>query len=203
MTFYAKRQRFEGVSAKIGKALAGLGLSPNQWTILSIIAALGSFYLLLQQSYIFAAVFFIIAAFFDMADGAVARETGKSSKFGAYLDTMADRLVEFIIVLGMVFLAGAGFLPPFILPAVIWVFIFYFGSIMTTYAKSAAKEKGLVKDELRGGLLERSERLIILFIGIVLAAISPMYLTYTLVLLAILTNITALQRFWLAKNASG
>lgn len=203
MTFYANRQKFESLSGKIGKALAGFGLTPNMWTLLSIIAALGSFYLIVQQNYIFAAAFFILAAFFDMADGAVARETGKASKFGAYLDTMADRLVEFIIVLGIAFVAAGGGLPPFMVPAVIWVFIFYFGSIMTTYAKSAAKEKDLVRDELKGGLLERSERLIILFIGLIFAALNPLFLTFTIVVLAILTNISALQRFWMACKASG
>ena len=202
MTLYAKRQKFEGLSGKIGKTLARFGLTPNMWTLLSIIAALGSFYLLVQQSYVFAAGFFLIAAFFDMADGAVARETGKATKFGAYLDTMVDRLVEFIVVLGIAFVAAAGFLPPFLLPAVIWTFIYLFGSMMTTYAKSAAKEKGLVRDELKGGLLERSERLLILFLGIVLASLNPVYLTYTLVLLAVLANISAFQRFWLARNAS-
>ena len=73
---------------------------------------------------------------------------------------------------------------------------------MTTYVKAAAKEKELVEKELKGGLLERAERLIILFIGILLAYFDKFYLTYIIVVLAVLTNISALQRIIIAKKLS-
>lgn len=194
MTFYGNRQKFEGFSQAIGKAFAKLGLSPNQWTAVSILPALGAFWFLFQGEYAYAAGMLILSAFLDMVDGAVARETGKASTKGAYLDTITDRYVEFIVVLGIFFAAMYRGLPHFLMAAENWVFLFYFGSIMTTYAKSAAKEKGLVKDELKGGLLERAERLIILFVGVLLASVEPLYLVYTVALLAVLTNISALQR---------
>jgi len=168
----------------------------------SIVPAVASAYLITQQEFILAAVLFIIAAFLDMVDGAVARATGKASKAGAYLDTMVDRYVEFFIVLGLVWLAYTGVIPGLYLPAVVWIFIYYFGSIMTSYAKAAAKEKDFVRKEIKGGLVERAERLIILFIGIVMASADVGYLAYVIVLLAFLANITALQRAWIAKNAS-
>jgi hypothetical protein len=71
---------------------------------------------------------------------------------------------------------------------------------MTTYAKSAAKEKGVVYQELKGGLLERAERMIILFIGILLASVQPLFLTYVIIILAVLSNISALQRIWAAAR---
>jgi len=133
-----------------------------------------------------------------MVDGAVARVTGKASRFGAYLDTIVDRYVEAIIVFGLLFIG----LPEFFIPIYAWIFLYLFGSMMTTYAKAAAKEKEIIPEgkELKGGILERAERLIILFIGIIAAAFNPMYLTYVIVLLAILTNISALQRIWIAKK---
>ena len=76
--------------------------------------------------------------------------------------------------------------------------VYLFGSMTITYAKAAAKEKELTKKEISGGLLERPERMILLFIGIVSAYFSPLYLTYVLVLLAVLVNITALQRIRIA-----
>ena len=51
---------------------------------------------------------------------------------------------------------------------------------------------------VKGGILERAERLMILFIGILLAALDLMYLTYVIALLAVLANISALQRIWIA-----
>lgn len=203
MTFYGNRGKFEGMSGKIGKAFSKIGLSPNQWTFVSLIPAFAAVYYLVNQEYIISAGFFILAAFLDMVDGAVARATGKASKAGAYLDTMVDRYVEFFIVLGLVWLAYNGVIPGLYLPAVIWIFIYYFGAIMTSYAKAAAKEKDFVRKEIKGGLVERAERLIILFIGIISASVNVIYLTYVIVLLAFLANITVIQRAWIAKKSSG
>ncbi len=196
MTFYAKRQKFEGLSSKIGKTFAKLGLSPNQWTFLTIIPTLIALYFLIERQFLIAAGFFILSAFIDLVDGSVARIMGKVSKLGAYLDTIMDRYVEGIIVFGLLF-AG---LPDFYIPVYAWIFLYLLGSFMTTYAKSAAKEKDLVEKEIRGGLLERAERLIILFIGILLAHFGRIYLTYIIVILAILTNVTALQRIRIAMR---
>ncbi len=197
MTFYASREKFSGLSSGIGKVFSKFGLSPNQWTMLSILPALGAFWFLVQGEYIHAAGMFIVSGFLDMVDGAVARETGKTSKKGAYLDTIVDRYVEFIVVFGIFFAAMYNGLPHFLIAAESWIFLFYFGSIMTTYAKAAAKEKGL--GEIRGGILERAERLGILFIGMLLASVEPLYLVYTIALLAVLTNLSALQRIMKAR----
>jgi phosphatidylglycerophosphate synthase len=112
------------------------------------------------------------------------------------LDTVVDRYVEGIIIIGLLF-AG---LPDFYLPVTAWLFVYFFGAMMTTYAKAAAKEKELTEKELRGGFLERAERLLILFIGILVASLDTFYLTYTIVVLAVLSNITVLQRVWAATR---
>ena len=171
-----------------------VGLSPNQWTMLVILPTLISLYFILERQFLIAAFFLLVSAFLDLVDGSVARVMGKVSKLGAYLDTIMDRYVEAVILLGLLFVG----LPGFYVPAYVWIFVFFFGSFMTTYAKSAAKEKDLVEIEIRGGLLERGERLIILFVGILLAHFYLSYLTYIIVILAILTNVTALQRIRIA-----
>jgi archaetidylinositol phosphate synthase len=196
MTLYAKRQRLEGISSMIGKTFARIGLSPNQWTFLTLIPTIVSFYFLVQRDFLLAALFFLISSFMDWIDGSVARVTGKTTKFGAYLDSVMDRYVEFIIMLGFLF-AG---LPNFYLPLEFWLILYLFGSLMTTYAKAAAMEKGLVEKEIRGGLIERAERMILLFIGILLAYFGRVYLTYMIVILAVLTNITAFQRMRIATG---
>ena len=195
---YKNRKHFSGFSTKIGKVFSKIPLTPNQWTIISLIPAIIAVYFLSQQNFLIAGSLFIIASFLDMVDGAVARVTKTASRFGAYLDTIVDRYVEAIIAFGLLF-AG---LPEFYIPAYVWIFLYLFGGMMTTYAKAAAKEKGIIPEgkELKGGILERAERLIILFVGIIAAAFNPMYLTYIIVLLAILTNVSALQRMWIAKR---
>jgi len=196
MTFYANRQKLGGISSKMGKAFAKLGLSPNQWTLLTLIPTIISFYFLVETNFPLAALFFLISSFMDWIDGSVARFTGKTTKFGAYLDSVMDRYVEFIIILGIYFAN----IPGFFVPAEFWLILYVFGSLMTTYAKAAAKEKDLVDKEIKGGLLERAERLILLFFGMILAHFGRIYLTYMIVILAVLTNVTAFQRMRIATK---
>ncbi len=185
---YALRERFRRISIKVGIVFSKARLSPNHWMLLTLIPILFAFYFLVNEHFAEAALLFLLAAFFDLVDGSVARVTGKVTQTGAYLDTIMDRYVEAIIIFGLLFVS----LPGYYLPAYIWLFIYLFGTMMTTYAKAAAKEK-LDKD-IKGGLLERAERMIILFFGILLADYSTAYLTYIIVFLAVVSNVTALQR---------
>lgn len=199
---YSKRKKSgfsEGFSIKLGIAFSKLKLSPNQWTLISLIPAVLSFYFLTESNFLYAAISFIFAALLDAVDGSVARVTGKVSKFGAYLDTIVDRYVEGLIILGLFFAA----LPAFYFESSAWLFIYFFGAIMTTYAKAGAKEKEIVyEEELSGGLLERAERMIILFVGLLAAIVHPIFLTYIIVILAVLSNLTALQRILKARKAA-
>ncbi len=199
MTLYKKRERFSGFSVKVGIVFSKLGLSPNQWTLVTILPTLAAVWFLVKEQFLWAALFFFIAAFIDLVDGSVARVTGRVTKLGAYLDTIVDRYVEGLIVFGLLFAS----LPNLWLPIYAWIFIYFFGGLMTTYAKASAKEKELVGEELKGGLMERAERLIILFIGILLAYFDPFYLTYVIVILAVLSNVSALQRIWIASKGKG
>jgi archaetidylinositol phosphate synthase len=194
MTLYRHRERFQDISIRVGIAFSKLGLSPNQWTVLSLLPVICAVFFLYWSQFIPAALLFLVSAFLDMVDGSVARVTGRSTMLGAYLDTIVDRYVEFLILLGIM-LAG---LPAFYLSGEAWLLLYLFGAMMTTYAKATAREKGLTRTELRGGILERAERLIILFVGILLASIDPLYLTYTIALLAVLSNVSAFQRIRLA-----
>ncbi len=189
------RKKFSAWEKSIGKNMSFL--SANSWTALSIIFALLAAYMITQNMLVFGAAFFAITALCDAIDGAVARHTKTSSSKGAYLDTIVDRYVEFFIITGL-FFASLPYLWP---GAKFWLFAYLFGSVMTTYAKAAAKEKGLIQQEMRFGLMERAERLSFLFLGLLLGAISGIYLIYMIALLAILSNITALQR--ISKAFSG
>ena len=196
--FYAMRERFEGFSIKIGLLFSKFPLTPNQWTILSVVPVLASFYYLVQEEFLPAALFFILAGFLDVVDGAVARVTGRVTKLGAYLDTITDRFIEGILILGLFFVS----LPSYILDIKVLLFIYFFGAMMTTYVKAAAKEKELSTKEIKGGLLERAERLSLLFIGLLLASQNVLYLTYIIFALAVLSNFTMLQRIWIAVKTA-
>ncbi len=195
---FKNREKFKHFSVKVGILFSKIGLSPNQWTLFTLIPALLVFYFLTQNNFLYSAVFFGITAFIDLIDGSVARVTGRVTKKGAYLDTIIDRYVEFIVIIGLLFAS----LPGIILPLYAWLFIYLFGSMMTTYVKASAFEKKLVETELKGGILERAERLIILFVGIVLANVTALYLVYIIIILAVLSNITAFQRIIIALKSN-
>jgi phosphatidylglycerophosphate synthase len=187
-----KRHWFKDLEKIIGAIFGALPITPNQYTYLSGVFALVGLWFMMGESLVWATVFFLVAAGLDFVDGAVARVKNMSSKVGAYLDTIFDRYVEGIIFFGMLFLA----LPEFLIPGQAWVYLAIFGSVVTTYAKAAAKEKDLVNQELKGGLLSRGERLIMIFIALILGIIYPdyLYMTYVVALIAVLANFTAIQR---------
>ena len=138
------REKFKSISIKTGLIFGKLPLTPNQWTLFSLIPALLTFYFLLKGSFVFAVIFFAVAAFIDIIDGAVARVQGKTTKKGAYLDTITDRYVELIVFLGLFLIE----LPFVYFSSQFWILLCLFGSVMTTYSKAAAKEKLLLESEL-------------------------------------------------------
>lgn len=197
MTLYKRREKFEGLSERMGKFFAGFGLSPNKWTLISILPALLTAYYLYLNEFLFAVAALFFTILLDVVDGSVARHTKKTTNLGAYMDTITDRYVEFIVIVGLLFADIQGLF----LPMGFWILLFLFGSFMTTYAKAAASEKKLVHKEMKGGILERTDRMVVLLIGLLAGILNPLYLGYVVVLLAILTNISALQRIYIAAKS--
>lgn len=191
-----KRYWFKDLEKGFGRFFGAIPLTPNQYTVISGLMAVFSCYFIANQDFINGIIFFLIAAILDFVDGAVARHKNMSTKVGAYLDTIFDRYVEGLILFGMLFLP----LPEIIIPGYAWIFLVMFGSVVTTYAKAAAKEKDLVSQELKGGILSRGERLILLFIALLLGQLYPSYeyLVIVLIVIAVLANITAIQRIFSA-----
>ena len=192
-----KREKFQKIENKIGEFFSEF-LTPNQYTLLSLVFVLFCFFSLVKNNLALALIFFLMSAFLDFIDGAVARFTKKATKKGAYLDTICDRYVEGIALLGFLFLP----LTSFVLPAHVWIFLAFFGSLITTYSKAAAKEKELTKKEIKKGLLGRPERIILISLVIFLGILNLSWMICPIIILAIFSNITAFQRIYLALRPS-
>jgi len=193
MTLFEKSEgssALTGFRKTIGEVFSKLGLSPNQWTALSLVVAVIAAFFIASSQFVLGAVLIIVSGFIDLIDGAVARHTGRVTKGGAYIDTVADRYAEFLYIIPLTFIA----MPAVFLPFRTWLMAYLAGSMITTYAKSAAKEKELEIEEIRGGIVERAERISLYVIGLFLASIDLTYLSYMVMLLAVLVNISALQR---------
>lgn len=192
------RNKFKFLEDFLGNVFFKLGLTPNQFTLMSAVFALISFYFLINLNFVFAFIFFISAGILDLIDGAVARKKGLVSKKGAYLDTIIDRYVEIIALLGFLFLP----LPKIIFPSYIWIFLSLAGGIMTTYSKAAAKEKELMMEKPAPTFFSRTERVISIATSMFLGVFDINLVIYPIIILAIFSNISALQRIIISFNSA-
>ncbi len=184
-----------GLSRKAGKIFSRIPITPNCWTAISIIFALfGAVWIVLGNAFA-AALLFAISFFCDFVDGAVARERGQTSRLGAYIDGMSDRVVEFFLLAGLLFYP----LPEIIFPAYFWLFcLLFFGTCMTTFAKAYADHrKAISAKDVEGlnGFFRRGERAAVLFLVLVMLPIDAEISIYLLILAGVLSALTVAQEF--------
>lgn len=184
----SRKKKFERFFDALVWPLKKLGLTPNQVTVLTPIFAIIFAYFLAKGAYTAALVILAGSVLFDALDGHLARQTKSATKYGAYLDTILDRYVESIIYLSFLLIP----LPEIFAPAQFWVALCIIGALMTTYAKAAYTEK--TGNSFSGGFLERAERMLLIILGVALLPINPTYLVYILITLAVLTNLSAIDR---------
>lgn len=126
-----------------------------------------------------------VAAMLDMVDGTLARLGKGESTFGAFLDSTLDRYSESITFLGLAaFYANRGDAQSPLLA----IFLTLIGSWAVSYTRARAEGLDI---ECNVGFLQRPERLVILIAGLILGLVLPV-----LWFLAVMTNITAVQRIY-------
>ncbi|NYZ78622.1 CDP-alcohol phosphatidyltransferase family protein [Candidatus Micrarchaeota archaeon] len=188
------------VSIRLGMIFSRIPISANAWTLLSLVPAVIGFAFLVQKQMQGALVLFAASALMDAIDGGVARVTGTVSNLGAYLDGMMDRVVEGLLLIGIM-LYG---IPDLIVggygtPAFLWIaLLLFFGSAMVSYSRAYAVYRRVLKDDKKisrmPAILERAERLTLIFAGMLLYGVDPVYLTYAIALAALLSVVTVAQR---------
>ena len=187
----------EKVSIKIGLFFCKFGLTPNQWTCISLVFAIFGFSGLYYHNLLFASIFFLISGFVDVIDGAVARVMGSATNYGAFMDGIVDRYVEMLLYFGLLIYSP----PEFMMPIYYWISLLIFGAVMTSFVRAYADHRRVIteaEDQRKmGGLLERTERLMLIFAGMFMGFLfNELYLSYIIAIAVILSNITAFQRIW-------
>jgi phosphatidylglycerophosphate synthase len=176
--------------------LAAVPISPNQWTLLSVILAVGAATsVAMTRDLAMGLSLFAVAGLCDIIDGAVARARGETSAVGGFIDGVADRLVEGMFLVSMMFIP----LPFFLMDAKIWLALTVFlGTSMPSFVRAYADHKGVITREKAlalGGVCERAERLIIIIIGLGAGIAAGMeWFVYALALVCILSAVTLAQR---------
>ena len=192
----AFRERTRGLDIRIGIMFAKLGLTPNTWTVLSLLIAIFGFVFLYDGMLAPGLACFVVSAFLDIVDGNVARVTHSVSNLGAFLDGVVDRYVEFSLYLGLWFYLQSA--PAVIFPSGFWMLLLVFGALMPSFITAYADHRNVITDQEKlkniGGLLERFERLGLIYIGMLLGLVNVLWLEYTVVLVVFLANFTAVSR---------
>jgi len=139
-----------------------------------------------------AAIVFVVGSILDILDGALARAGGKTTPFGAYLDSTTDRIGEGA-VLGAIALVFHRHEQPV---ALALTFAAVAGSFLVSYTRAKAEALGLRGDV---GLGSRAERVVVITGGLVLAPISIWLLVGAIALLTATAWLTVVQRILLVR----
>lgn len=161
-----------------------MGVTPNAITVIGLLLNLLVALVIASGSLVAGGVLVLFANLFDMLDGAVARVSGKGSKFGAFFDSTLDRYAEAVVYLGVgawLYSQGDG-------TTLLAAYLGIIGSLMVSYTRARAEGLGVIGEV---GLLPRPERILLLAIGLLFHGL---LLAPVLWLLALLANLTALQR---------
>jgi CDP-diacylglycerol---glycerol-3-phosphate 3-phosphatidyltransferase len=176
---------------------------PNLLTTLGFLATLGAGLAFHQHAVHAAGFLILLGGFFDILDGRVARLTGLGSKFGAFYDSTLDRISEIVVFMGILSMYNDYRQELGDVGMIYLIYLAMAGSLMISYTRARAEALGL---DCKVGLMPRAERVVLiggaaLFFG---GAWDGMALKVVIVILAVLTNLTAFQRIvWVYQHARG
>jgi CDP-diacylglycerol--glycerol-3-phosphate 3-phosphatidyltransferase len=182
----SRKSLAQRVTLPIVTLLAKTPLTPNAVTWLGFVITLGAAALIVTRHFLAAGIVVLAAGAFDMLDGALARLTGRVTKFGGILDSTLDRLSEAALLLGLLWVfaedgrAAMSLLAGFAL----------LGSLMVSYIRARVEGAGI---ECKVGVFTRPERVIVLALGLLLAGFNHALLA-ALGLVTAFSYVTAGQR---------
>ena len=198
------REFWTKIWAPLGDLLLRLGVSPNAVTLVGTLGVCAGALVCFPQGWLLAGVIVItVFVFSDMIDGYMARTSGQISPFGAFLDSTLDRLGDAAIFGGLaMYYIGPGDSE---WRAGLAIYCLTMGS-MTSYARARAESLGM---QAKGGIAERSDRLVSILVMTGLAGLLstvlgrdwPLVLIpITLLALAVASSITVVQRILVVRR---
>ena len=196
------RAAYAKLSRPAARAALRVGLTPDSITILGTAGSVLGALTLFPIGQLFAGMlvvgFFVLA---DMLDGAMARESGGGTRFGAVLDATCDRIGDGAVFCGLLWWAAFGMDSTSLVVATLICLV---TSQVISYIKARAEASGLSGE---GGLIERPERLIIVLVGAGLSGVwflhVPWLLHVAMWLLAVASLVTVGQRMHSVRMSPG
>lgn len=191
------RKYAEKVTGPIGVVLHKVGISADGLTVVGLLVAIGTGFLVATGHHLLAAIGVAVAGIPDLLDGAIARASGKLNSRGAFLDSLCDRISDAALFVGAVWFYAHTDPPNAGMAALAAAAMAV--SLLISYARAIGSVIGF---DVKGGLMERAERLIVFGVSMALG-----YLEIGLWIIFVLGFITLIQRHikvWkLATEANG
>jgi CDP-diacylglycerol--glycerol-3-phosphate 3-phosphatidyltransferase/CDP-diacylglycerol--inositol 3-phosphatidyltransferase len=191
------RDVFARVFSPVARFLLRLGVSPDTVTVVGTLGVCVGALVFVPRGQLLVGVLVITAfVFSDTVDGHMARISGRSSKWGAFLDSTLDRFGDAAIFGGLaMYYVGPGDSDNL---AALAMYCLVMGSI-TSYARARAESLGM---EAKGGIAERADRLVAILVMTGLSAIFdvPILIPLTLGVLAVASTVTVVQRIMLVRS---
>jgi archaetidylinositol phosphate synthase len=182
------KQKVQNMLTLEAKAAHNMGLTPNIVSLIGLALALFSaFVYAVSQSQplwiLLATILFLASGFCDALDGVIARIYQQTSVFGGFLDSLLDRYADAAVYAGVII---GGLCDP------LWGLAALVGSMMVSYSRARAEAAEITMESV--GVAERGERMLILSIASIAAIFWLQALNIGIILLAVLSNFTVLQR---------
>jgi archaetidylinositol phosphate synthase len=190
------KQRVQFWITAEAKLAHSIGLTPNQVSAVGVAFAILSAFAYWKWQFhpfllLVAPLLLLASGFCDALDGALARLYGEATAFGGFLDSLLDRYADAIVFCGIIL---GGLCDPF------WGLVALIGSLLVSYTRARAEAAGVKMEAV--GVAERAERLIILAIASFISVVWLEALSWSVIVLAVLTNLTVLQRVAYFRKAS-
>ncbi len=180
---------FRGILDPLANLLNQIGLTPTAITLTGVGGNVVGAILIANGQMLWGGILVLLMGPLDALDGTMARLRGEASNWGAFVDSVSDRYSELLILGGLLYY----YADQLNMLGVMLVFAAAAGSVLVSYTKARADA---LKFDANIGLLTRMERYMILAPGLVLGYFYPMILLIAVAIIALLANITALQRIW-------
>ncbi len=177
-----RRQAGARFAEPLVKLLARCPISPNAFTIAGVVITLVSAWLASEGRFLISGLVFVGAGLFDLLDGALARATGKTSRFGAILDSTSDRISEGALLAGI----GLWFAHSGDTIAMLATYIALITSFLVSYVRARGEAVGI---ECTVGLCTRPERVIVLALGLLTG-----FVFVAVAVLAVCASVTVVER---------
>jgi CDP-diacylglycerol--glycerol-3-phosphate 3-phosphatidyltransferase len=171
------------ITNPIVRILSKSGITPNALTFVNLALSMAAAYVIATGRLPLGGILILVSGLFDLLDGALARFTKRTTKFGAVLDSTVDRISEAAILCGLLI----WYVPQEdVSLEIVLVLVVLIGSFLVSYIRARAEGVGW---QCQVGLFTRAERVIVLAIGLLINQIF-----IALCILAVFAFVTVVQR---------